>query len=272
MLGDNASARAAADIEHVAPHLLDANPTQPRGPIEASSLDELTASIRRQGILQPLLVRRTGSPPARYQIVAGERRWRAAIAAGLAVVPCLVLDMTDEQSAAAALVENLQRVDLNAIEEAHGYERLVCQFDLSQDALADIVGKSRSHVANTMRLLKLPGPVQLQVRLGSISAGHARALLSHPDPVAMADMITARNLSVRQVESLASRAAEPRTTLDDKHADPDVEAIERDLADHLGLSVTLRTRGGRGALTIRFTRLEQLDVLLERLGSKPAGL
>lgn len=258
---------------------LEANPNQPRGPIDDQSLQELAASIRTQGLLQPLLVRRIGSGDDRFQIVAGERRWRAATMAGLKSLPCLIQPLDDQQSAAAALVENLQRLDLNALEEANGYERLLSQFDITQDVVADLVGKSRSHIANTLRLLRLPEKVQQLVRTGRLSAGHARALLAHPDPVVAAEQVLARGLTVRQTEALTERmgslgATPSRPPPDDAtpygqgsaDVDPDVAAIERDLADHLGLSVTLRARGGRGSLTLRFTHLDQLDHLLARLG------
>ena len=266
LLGDPADIAAGADVHGLAVQSLEPNPHQPRGPVDPASLEELAASIRAHGILQPLLVRPHRTAQHRYEIVAGERRWRAATAAGLVTIPCLVQPLDDQQAAAAALVENLQRVDLNALEEARGYERLVQQFDITQDVLADAVGKSRSHVANTLRLLRLPDPIQRLVRQGALSAGHARALLSHPDPVVAAEQIVARGLSVRQTEAMTDRASAPASSDRTGPEDPHIQSIEQDLSDKLGLPVRLRSQGGRGSLTLRFSRLEQLDYLLGRLG------
>jgi ParB family chromosome partitioning protein len=244
--------------------LLEPNPFQPRTFMDASALDELTQSIRAQGILQPLLVRPHPSRPGRFQIVAGERRWRAAGAAGLHEVPTLVREMADTEAAAVALVENLQRQDLNPIDEADGFNRLISQFGLTQDALGQAVGKSRSHVANTLRLLNLPQSVKEAVRKGEISAGHARALLAHPEPErALLDVI-GRGLSVRQTEALAARDADPAdgSRAEPTHG-PEAVALERHLAEQLGLKVRVNFNGKGGFIQIYYADLDQLDTLVK---------
>ena len=194
--------RPAGAVRQVPLDLLEPNPFQPRTTIEPAALDELAQSIRTRGVLQPLLVRPHPSDPGRFQIVAGERRWRAAGAAGLHEVPALVREMADADAAAVALVENLQRQDLNPIDEAEGYDRLLDQFGLTQEALGQAVGKSRSHIANTLRLLNLPPTVKEALRKGEISAGHARALLAHPEPEA-----ALREVIARAVVGAADRGA-----------------------------------------------------------------
>ncbi len=243
---------------------LEPNPFQPRGPVDADSLAELTASIRAQGVLQPLLVRPTSGEPARFQIVAGERRWRAARLAGLAEVPCLIRSLSDAQTSAAALVENLQRDDLNAIEEAEGFRRLQSEFGMTQDSLAEAIGKSRSHVANTMRLLNLPVAVQHEVRGGALSAGHARALLGHKEPARAALSVIARGLNVRQTEAMIAASQQPQEAAD-KHRDTDRSALERQLTERLGLVVTLSPRGKGGRLSVQYNDLDQLDGLIRLL-------
>lgn len=249
--------------------LLEPNPFQPRSSIDPAALEELSQSIRLRGILQPLLVRPHPATAGRYQIVAGERRWRAASAAGLHEVPALVQDMADAEAAAVALVENLQRQDLNPMDEAEGYDRLLTQFGLTQEALGQAVGKSRSHVANTLRLLNLPPEVKDALRQGSISAGHARAILTHPAPLTALREVIDRQLSVRQTETLATR--EPpanRTASDDllHGRGPDAVALERSLSEQLGLTVKVTFNGKRGVLQFHYTNLDQLDNLLSRLG------
>jgi ParB family chromosome partitioning protein len=235
--------------------------------MDPTALDELAQSIRAQGVLQPLLVRPHPTASGRYQIVAGERRWRAAGAAGLHEVPTLVREMADTEAAAVALVENLQRQDLNPIDEAEGYSRLIEQFGLTQEALGQAVGKSRSHVTNTLRLLNLPAAVKQAVRKGEISAGHARALLAHPRPeMALLDVI-GRGLSVRQTEALAARG-EPDPSGADRaeptHG-PDAIGLERHLAEQLGLKVRVNFDGKGGFIQIYYTDLDQLDNLIKRL-------
>lgn len=235
-------------------------PFQARGPMDSGALEELAASIRRHGVLQPILVR-----PAKggeFEIIGGERRWRAAQAAQLHEVPVLVRDFDDGEAMAAGLVENLQREDLNALEEAEGYQRLIDQFGLTQLALSEAVGKSRPHIANTLRLLALPERVRELLREGAISAGHARAVMAAPDPVAAALQVVDRGLNVRQAESLAaSRPTPPAQRVDD----PETRSLERELAQHLGLQVAVQHNGKGGQMTIRYRDLDQLDGLIRLL-------
>ena len=242
---------------------------QPRGPITAESLTELIASVRTRGILQPLLARPDPNSPGRFQIIAGERRWRAAQAAGLHEVPVLVRDLAEPDAMAAALVENLQRQDLNAIEEAEGFRRLLDEFRLTQEQLADAVGKSRSHVANTLRLLNLPLTVQGEVRKGALTAGHARALLGHPDPVAAALSIIARGLSVREAEALTARrtggAAGAHAATRSRTKDAETAALEATLSGQLGLKVEIAFDGKAGSVRIHYRSLDQLDGIVTLL-------
>jgi ParB family chromosome partitioning protein len=244
---------------------LEPNPYQPRSTMDRSALDELAQSIRSRGILQPLLVRPHPTEPGRFQIIAGERRWRAAGAAGLHEVPALVRELSDTDAAAVALVENLQRQDLNAIDEAEGYDRLIGQFGLTQEAVGQAIGKSRSHVSNTLRLLNLPPTVKEALRAGVISAGHARALLGHVAPeMALRDVID-RHLSVRETEALAARKASPPTSqATQPERSPDTAALERRLIEALGLRVRVTFDGSGGTVYIRYTDLEQLDNLLSK--------
>lgn len=245
--------------------LLEPNPYQPRATIRPEPLDELIQSVRRHGILQPLLLRPHPSTAGRYQIIAGERRWRAAQAAGLHEVPAHVRTLSDTDTAAAALVENLLREGLDPIEEAEGFARLVREFGHTQDSLAAVIGKSRSHVANTLRLLNLPVGIQILVRDGKLSAGHARALVGHPAADVLAQRIIADGLSVRQTETLASRDDQPPRSPDKVPRNPDIEALERNLTEQLGLRVTISVRGKGGSLQIHYNDLDQLDALLVRL-------
>jgi ParB family chromosome partitioning protein len=248
--------------------MLQPGPFQPRGPMDTAALGELTDSIRARGVLQPLLVRAHPTDPGRYQIIAGERRWRAAAAAGLHEVPALVRALSDGDAMAAALVENLQREDLNAIEEAQGYARLRDEFGMTQDALAQAIGKSRAHIGNTLRLLNLPARVQGFVRDGVLSAGHARALLTHPDPEQAARAVIAGNLTVRQTEALTSRKSTPPSTTPGTTAlivDPDTAALEQELTERLGLRVQIVPAGSAGQLRIHYRTLDQLDGLIQLL-------
>jgi ParB family chromosome partitioning protein len=239
-------------------------PYQPRGPIDAASLTDLVESIKASGILQPLLARPHPSTPGHYQIIAGERRWRAAQAAGLHDIPALLRPLGDLEAMAAGLIENLQRQDLNAIEEAEGYRRLVNEFEMTQEALASSVGKSRSHIANTLRLLNLPNTVQGEVKKGALTAGHARALLAAPDPAKMALDVIARGLSVRQTEALVARKT-PSTPATPPDKDSETLALERDLTERLGLKVDIGFDGKGGTLRIRYRTLDQLDGLVTLL-------
>jgi ParB family transcriptional regulator, chromosome partitioning protein len=265
LLGDAAVAAApeTAGIRQVPIDLLDPGPFQPRGLMDQTALAELADSIRARGILQPLLVRPHPTTPGRFQIIAGERRWRAAGLAGLHEAPALVRPLTDPEAMAAALVENLQRQDLNSIEEAEGYNRLLDEFGMTQVALSEAVGKSRPHVTNMLRLLNLPRSVQDAVRSGAVSAGHARALLAHPAPEAALGIVLARGLSVRQTEALAARKPRPEVAVREK--DPNVAALERELAAGLGLRVEIATNGRGGTVRIHYEDLDQLDLLLTQL-------
>ena len=259
-LGEPAGPRPIP-VEFLAP-----GPFQPRGPIEADSLAELVESVRACGILQPLLVRPDPDEPGRYQIIAGERRWRAAQAAELHEVPALVRDLSNAEAMAAALVENLQRQDLNAIEEAEGYRRLLEEFGMTQEQLGEAVGKSRSHIANTIRLLALPPTVQVELRKGTLTAGHARALLAHPDPAAAALAVIARGLNVRQTEALAAQRPDPVTTSSRTRAkDPETAGLEAEISGRLGLKVEINFDGKGGSIRIHYRSLDQLDGIVTLL-------
>jgi ParB family chromosome partitioning protein len=247
------------------------NPDQPRKVFTQSDLDELSASIRDKGILQPILVRAQPGEPGMWQIIAGERRWRAAQAARLKEAPVIVREMDDIEVLEVAIIENVQRADLNPVEEAQAYAQLMDRFGRTQDALAGVVGKSRSHVANTLRLLQLPSEVLNHVSEGRMSAGHARALITARDPLALAEQVLAEGLNVRQTEALARRSQEPAKPSSgtgksaSREVSPDTAALEQDLADALGLQVRLNDRGGKGELTLSYRDLEQLDDLCRRL-------
>jgi ParB family chromosome partitioning protein len=272
LLGEAANPSPATQgIRDIEISLLEPSPFQPRGVISPESLAELTASIRARGILQPLLVRPHPAVPGRFQIIAGERRWRAATAAGLLEVPALVRPLADLEAMAAALVENLQRQDLNAIEEAEGFSRLLDEFGLMQEDLAVAVGKSRSYIANTIRLLNLPAAVQAEVKAGKLSPGHARALLAHPDPGEAVQAILSRGLNVRQTEALSTRRPDLTAAITApkggaRGKDPETAAVEKMLADKLGLRVEISFDGKGGTVRIHYRSLDQLDAVIERLG------
>lgn len=257
----------------VAIEMLRRNPDQPRRHFPEADLDELAASIREKGVLQPLLVRPVADAAGEYQIVAGERRWRAAQRVGLRVLPVVVRDdLTDLDVLEIGIIENVQRADLNAIEEALGYRSLMDVFGRTQEQVAETVGKSRSHVANTLRMLGLPGSVQQHLVEGRLSAGHARAIATAPNAAELAEKIIAQGLSVRQAEALArggDRADGPRSPRAAGPSrggkDPDTRALEMDLSDAVGLIVEIEDRDGKGAVTIRYDTLEQLDELCRRL-------
>ena len=244
---------------------------QPRRYFEDEALEQLAESIATHGVLQPLLVRPLNN--SMFEIIAGERRWRAAQKAQVHEVPVVIQELSDQDALEIALIENLQREDLTAIEEADGYQRLIDEFGHTQDALARQLGKSRSHVANMLRLLKLPAPVQNLIQIGSISAGHARALVGAKDPGQLADLIISKGLSVRQIESLVQKSADGkmkpgrRKTRIEK--DVDVLALEELTSNKLGMRVTIDSDGGAGKLTIEYSTLDQLDDLLARLGQSP---
>ena len=263
-----ASPPMSAD-RRVAVELIVRNPRNPRRSFSEAELVDLSQSIRTHGIVQPIIVRKKPDTADTYEIVAGERRWRAAQIAGLTEVPVIVRDIDDRAALEIAIVENVQRADLNAIEEAMGYQQLVDEHSYTQLDLAGIIGKSRSHVANTLRLLKLPEKVRDMLVNSQLSAGHARALIAVDDPLALALKIVAGGLSVRQAEQMAQQASERALeTKSLKHAlpkDVDTTALEKLISDHLGMKVTINHSGGGGAMSIRYRDLEQLDELCRRL-------
>ena len=276
LLGDESAQVSAADNrqrdDRVVPvEYLSTSEFQPRRYFDPNALKALVDSIREKGVLEPILVRTNGQRLDRYEIIAGERRWRAAQTAGLHEVPVIVKKLDDREALEIALIENLQREDLTALEEAEGYRRLIDQFGRTQEDLARDIGKSRSHVANTLRLLALPSEVQTKVQDGSLSAGHARALLGAADPQLAAIAVIQKALNVRQTEAmirherntgnLSKRGRRPMIT----GKDPNTAALERDLGNHLGLKVEIDERGDAGTLKLQYQSLEQLDDLLQRL-------
>jgi ParB family chromosome partitioning protein len=250
------------------------NPNQPRIHFDNESLDELAKSIETRGVLQPILLRRVGDG---FEIVAGERRWRAAQRAQLHSVPAIVRDIDDTSMAEIALIENIQREDLNAIEEAEGYRQLIERYGHTQDDVGRIVHKSRSHVANLLRLLDLPESVRQSLMRGDISMGHARAVATAEDPEALTREIIAKGLSVRDAERLAQRVrpgpgsdigrASARNAARDGNAD--IQALERQLGDLLGLRVKVQHKGDGGSVQLHYSTLEQLDMICQRLSGEP---
>lgn len=240
---------------------------QPRHSIDEEMIEELAQSVRENGIIQPLLVRPHPDQPDAFEIIAGERRWRAAQMAKVHEVPVIIRDLNDQESLEIGLVENLQRQDLTPLEEAAGYQRLMDEFSHTQDVLAKTVGKSRSHVANTMRLLGLPEPVKKMLDGHDLSAGHARALLNAPDPLSAAREVVKKGLNVRQTERLVKKTQRQKDApARPERKDVDTLALERDLANLLGLKVAIKFKGGGGTLTVKYNSLEQLDDILRRLG------
>ncbi len=243
---------------------------QPRQRFDEEALQALAQSIREKGVLQPLLVRRHPEAANAYEIIAGERRWRAAQMAQLHEIPVVIREFEDREALEIALVENIQRQDLSPLEEAEGYRRLMEEFGHTQERLAEAVGKSRSHVANMMRLLGLPDTVKELLAAGTLSAGHARALLNAADPAALAAEVVRRGLNVRATEKLAQAARGQGSAPAPKPPkDADTAALERDLANLLGLRVTVNFAGRGGSLTIHYRTLEQLDDVLRRLHQIP---
>ncbi|MGL4280999.1 MAG: ParB/RepB/Spo0J family partition protein [Albidovulum sp.] len=251
-------------IERVEP-----NPNQPRRDFPEEALAELAASIREKGIIQPLIVRNNPRNPDGYEIVAGERRWRAAQIAQLHEVPVLLRDFDDGEVLEIAIIENIQRADLNPVEEAMGYRQLMDRFGHTQEKLAEALSKSRSHIANLLRLLNLPAEVQAWLREGKLSAGHARALVTAENPVALARQVIARGLSVRETEQLAKAAGGgSRKSSGAGHSDKDADTrvLEQDLSANLGMAVVIDHRGHDGGkLTISYRNLDQLDELCQLL-------
>jgi ParB family chromosome partitioning protein len=248
--------------------LIHRNPGQPRQHFSEAEIAELEESIRTSGVLQPILVRPSPRNPGEFEIVAGERRWRAAQRAGIGVIPALVRQMDDDRAYEIAIVENVQREDLNAMEEARAYETLMSRMGYTQEQASKAVGKSRSHLANTLRLLQLPGTVQEHVLHGRLSAGHARAILASDDQEAVAEQVVTRQLSVRDTEALVrAKAVGPKKASGPRRPakDADTTALESDLEDALGMRVDIADRGGAGELKIRYASLEQLDEICRRL-------
>ena len=243
---------------------------QPRRHFDAENLESLTDSVREKGILQPILVRRDPSEPNRYEILAGERRWRAAQAAQLHEIPVIIREMDDRGASEIALIENIQRQDLNAVEEGEGYRRLIEEFGHTQEELGRALGKSRSHIANTMRLLSLPEEVKAMIAEGKLSAGHARALVVARDPLTIARNIVRDGLSVRQIEAalraerLAGESGAVKTAKV-KTKDANIAALEKELAQLFGLKVTIAAAGDGGSLSIHYRTLDQLDEILKKL-------
>ena len=253
-------------LRHVPVEFLRPSRFQTRRHFDDTAMAALAESIRAKGVLQPLVVRRDPAVGGSYEIVVGERRWRAAQLAQLHEVPVIVRDLTDREALEIVLVENVQREDLTPLEEAAGYKRLVDEFSPSHEELAKAVGKSRSHIANTMRLLALPEAVKTMLDSGRLTAGHARALLAARDPAALSREVAERGLNVRQTERLVRRERRRRAA---PVADADTLALERGLTDRLGLQVNIRQRvRGGGRLEIRYRTLEQLDDIVRRLGGE----
>ncbi len=257
--GGNASVQLIP-IASIEPH-----PGQPRRIFEEEALSELAQSIQTRGVIQPIIVRPHGH---RFQIVAGERRWRAAQKARLHEIPAIVRSFSEEETLEVALIENIQREDLNAIEEAQAYKRLVDEYAHTQEELARIVHKSRSHVANLLRLLDLPAKVQVMVGTGELSMGHARALVTAEDPEALADEVVQKGLSVRETEALARGGKPTRQRplpIGYKGANADIAALERQLGDMLGLKVAIKHSPKGGSVTLAYSSLDQLDMICQRL-------
>lgn len=247
--------------------MLHPGPLQPRRQFDAAALADLAQSIRERGILQPILVRRHPNKAGEYQIIAGERRWRASQQAGLHDIPVTIREFTDAEVLEVAIVENVQREDLSAIEEAEGYQRLISEYGHTHDDLARIVGKSRAHISNTMRLLKLSENVRAKIDSGEISAGHARALLASGNPEELLEKILSEGLSVRGAEDAARKSAAEigKKPKGGRIKDPNTAALEKEISATLGLRVTIAGKGQNGTLMIHYQNLDQLDDLLKRL-------
>jgi ParB family chromosome partitioning protein len=265
--GDAAHREVSVSIDHLHP-----NPDQPRRVFDPQALEDLAASIAEKGVIQPLIVRRDSSREGHYEIVAGERRWRASQVAGLHQLPVIVRDFSDSEVLEVAIIENIQRADLNAIDEAAAYRQLMDRFGHTQEQIATGLGKSRSHIANLLRLLTLPEGIQGLVTDGRLSAGHARTLIGADDPMALARQIIVKGLSVRQAEALAKKVSNKAQNGDSKPKakavqDADTIAIEQELAATLRMGVSIKHEAGKesGEITLRYRNLDQLDDLLRLL-------
>jgi ParB family chromosome partitioning protein len=271
-VGTESSAERPRGQRRVATSSLRPNARNPRRLFSDTELDELTASLRERGMIQPIVARPVRGAPDAYEIIAGERRWRAAQRAGLHEVPVVIIEATDEESLQLAIIENVQRADLNPLEEAEGYRALMEDYSHTQDDIAKMVGKSRSHVANTLRLLKLPPSIRGYIFKGKLDAGHARMLIGQPNAEKLAEEIVARGLNVRQVEEIArqesGRNGKSRSRKRSAEKNADTLALEKRLSDALGLVVSIDVRGESGVVSIRYRNLDQLDDLARRLENK----
>jgi len=272
LIGDMATVEGArvtesGGIKRLPVDFIIANRSNPRRSFNDEQLEELTNSIREKGVMQPLLVRPSNDPNI-FELIAGERRWRASQRAGLHDVPVIIRDVDDKEALELAIIENVQRADLNPLEEAMGYGQLIEQFEYTQQDLAQVIGKSRSHVANTLRLLRLPEDVREMVASGTLTAGHARTLITAEDPATLARQIVSGGLSVREAEALSQQrdiAGTKKPSASASERDADTVALERRLSDALGLSVSLAHGDRGGKLEIRYKTLEQLDGICLRL-------
>lgn len=268
LIGEDTSEEAVVQdvrsLRHMPIDLLKASPNNPRKTFAEADLDDLANSIREKGLLQPIVVRPVANNE--YEIVAGERRWRAAQRAGIHDVPVLIRDLTDGEALEIALIENIQRSDLNPLEEARAYGLLLEQFNYTQQQLADSLGKSRSHIANTLRLLNLPEAVRVQIEAGKLTAGHARALVATDSPAELAAQIIKLGLSVREAENLAREAASPRKPKARPEKDADTKALEKLVSEAVGLKIEITHKGdGSGAMLISYKTLDQLEDVCRRL-------
>jgi ParB family chromosome partitioning protein len=271
-VGTESSAERPRGQRRVPTTSLRPNARNPRRMFSEEELDELTASLRERGMIQPIVARPVRGTPDAFEIIAGERRWRAAQRAGLHEVPVVIIEATDEESLQLAIIENVQRSDLNPLEEAEGYRALMEDYSHTQDDIAKMVGKSRSHVANTLRLLKLPPSIRAYIFKGKLDAGHARMLVGQPNAEKLAEEIVARGLNVRQVEEIArqesSRSGKPQSRKRSAEKNADTLALEKRLSDALGLVVSIDARGESGVVSVRYRNLDQLDDLAQRLEKK----
>lgn len=259
-------AEASGGIKRLPVDFIIANRANPRRTFDPELLEDLANSIKEKGVMSPLLVRPTDDPDV-YELIAGERRWRASQKAGLHEVPVIIREVDDREALELAIIENVQRADLNPLEEASGYEQLMGQFGYTQNDLASIIGKSRSHVANTLRLLKLPDNVRTMVADGALTAGHARTLITAEDPASLAEKIVGGGLSVRQAEALSQKKpVEPKHVRGAKaEKDADTVALEKRISDALGLDVVIQNSGESGKIEIRYKSLDQLDAVCRKL-------
>jgi ParB family chromosome partitioning protein len=272
----DAPAQADSNIAKLGVFQLHAGEYQPRTHFDEVSLSELSESIRKNGVIQPLIVRPSPRDKSKYEIIAGERRWRASKMAGLDEVPVIIREISDRQALEFAIVENVQRHDLSPLEEALGYQRLIEEFDYTQEELAHTVGKSRSHIANLLRLLGLPDEVKEMLDKGKLTMGHARALLTAQNPVELAEMIIRKGLNVRQAEKFSKGAGTTKRASANTgqqaykppvHKDPDIVALEESLSENIGVRVAINDRGQAGEIILSYDSLMQLDEILRRLGN-----